>query len=69
MEEEKTKTPEETEQKKSLFRQKKEEWYDRLNVTVKQMDRFIIGCFIVLGLVFILIALEAAGIFTLFPGK
>ena len=69
MEEEKTKAPEETEQKKSLFRQKKEEWYDHLNVTVKQMDRFIIGCFIVLGLVFILIALEAAGIFTLFPGK
>lgn len=59
--------PEQPEKTKSAFRQKKEEWYDRIDLSVKQLDIFIAVCFGCLILVFILIALEAAGIFTLFP--
>ena len=48
---------------KSLWQQTKESWYDKVNLTVKQLD-IIIGCGIAgLILTFICIALDAMGIF------
>lgn len=52
---------------KSDFQVRKENWYDKINVTVKQLD-IVIGVGIgILVIVFILIILEANGIFALFP--
>ena len=49
------------------FQKRKEEWFDRIPLSVKQLDIIIGICFGLLLLVFVLIGLEAAGIFTLFP--
>lgn len=61
--------PDEREKSKPGWQMKKEEMYDRLNVSVKQVDIFIGIMIGVLVLVFILIGLEAAGIFSLFPNR
>ena len=45
---------------------KKEEWYDKVKLTVKQMDVIIWIVSGLLAAVVVLIVLEAAGIFTLF---
>ena len=48
---------------KSLWQQTKESWYDKVKLTVKQLD-IIIACGIAgLILTFICIALDAMGIF------
>ena len=44
---------------------KKESWYDRINVSVKTMDRVIWIVSALLVIVFILFILEATGIFKL----
>ena len=44
---------------------KKESWYDRINVSVKTMDRVIWIVSALLVIVFILIILEATGVFKL----
>ena len=44
---------------------KKEAWYDRINVSVRTMDVIIWVTAALLAIVVVLIALEAAGIFTL----
>jgi hypothetical protein len=60
--EEKT-VPVEEQSAKSLWQQTKESWYDKVNLTVKQLD-IIIACGIGgLVLTFIAIALDAMGIF------
>ena len=47
----------------SLWQQTKESWYDKVTLSVKQLD-FIIGCGIAgLILTFIAIALDAMGVF------
>ena len=45
---------------------KKEEWYDKVKLTVRQMDVIIWIVSGLLAVVVLLIVLEAAGIFTLF---
>ena len=48
---------------KSLWQQTKESWYDKVNLTVKQLD-IIIGCGVAgLILTAIAIALDAMGVF------
>ena len=55
--------PEEEKPLKSMWQITKESWYDKVNLTVKQLD-IIIGCGIAgLILTFICIALDAMGIF------
>ena len=55
--------PQEEPEIKSMWQQTKESWYDKVNLTVKQLD-IIIGCGIAgLILTFICIALDAMGIF------
>lgn len=44
---------------------KKESWYDRINVSVKTMDKVIWIVSALLVIVFILIILEATGVFKL----
>ena len=61
---------EEREKEMSPFSQavknKKEEWYDKVTLTVRQMDVIIWIVYGLLAAVIVLIALEAAGIFKLF---
>ena len=71
MEEQNTLTPEEEtppvriedQEAKTLWQQTKESWYDKVTLSVKQLD-IIIGCCIAgLILTFIAIALDAIGVF------
>ena len=56
-------TPEKEEPPKSMWQQTKESWYDKINLSVKQLD-IIIGCGIAgLILTFICIDLDAMGVF------
>ena len=48
---------------KSLWQQTKESWYDKVNLTVKQLDIIIGCCIAALILTFIAIALDAIGVF------
>ena len=60
---EETAVPIEQQSAKSLWQQTKESWYDKVNLTVKQLD-IIIGCGIAgLILTAIAIALDAMGVF------
>ena len=55
--------PEKEEPPTSMWQQTKESWYDKINLSVKQLD-IIIGCGIAgLILTFICIALDAMGVF------
>ena len=47
------------------LKDKKESWYDRINVSVKTMDKIIWVVSGLLVIVFILIILEATGVFKL----
>ena len=47
----------------SLWQQTKESWYDKVNLTVKQLDIIIGCCIAALILTFIAIAMDAIGIF------
>ena len=47
------------------LKDKKDSWYDRINVSVKTMDRIIWGVSALLAIVVILIILEATGVFKL----
>ena len=56
-------TPAEDVPTKSMWQITKESWYDKINLSVKQLD-IIIGCGIAgLILTFICIALDAMGVF------
>ena len=46
-------------------KEKKEDWFDKVNLSVKQLDAIILAASIALGIVVVLIILEAAGIFAL----
>ena len=67
--EEREKNLEKREKELGFFSQavkdKKESWYDRINVSVKTMDKVIWIVSALLVIVFILIILEATGIFKL----
>ncbi len=49
----------------SAVKEKKEEWYDKVKLSEKQLTVIIRIVYVLLGLVAILIILEAAGIFRL----
>ena len=67
--EEREKNLEKREKELGFFSQaikdKKESWYDRINVSVKTMDKVIWAVSGLLVIVFILIILEATGVFKL----
>ncbi len=66
--EERTDIPETTpeQQTKPPWQMQKESWYDKVPLTVKQLDIIITVCFVLLGLTVVAIALEAMGIWSLF---
>lgn len=59
------KTPDQ-EEAKSQWQLQKENWYDRIPLTQKQLDKIIIVCLVLLALTFVLIYLDAKDIFHLF---
>lgn len=63
---EKDLNPEEKETVKSGWQMQKENWYDRIPLNKKQLDKIIIVCWVLLALTFVLIYLDAADIFHLF---
>lgn len=63
---EKDLNPAEEETVKSGWQIQKENWYDRVPLTKKQLDKIIIVCWVLLALTFVLIFLDAADIFHLF---
>ena len=63
---EKDLNPEEKETVKSGWQMQKENWYDRVPLNKKQLDKIIIVCWVLLALTFVLIYLDAADIFHLF---
>ena len=66
MEEQKNNLPEENKEEKTQWQSTKEGWYDKVPLTVKQLDTIIVVGFIALAVVFGLIALESMDIFHLF---
>ncbi len=54
------------EEVKPAWQAKKEGWYDKVPLTVKQLDIIITVCFILLGIVVVCIALESMGLISLF---
>ena len=56
-------SPEEETPVKPMWQQTKEGWYDKIPLTVKQLDMIIIGGIIGLVLTFLAIALDAMGVF------
>ena len=56
-------SPEEETPVKPMWQQTKESWYDKVPLTVKQLDMIIIGGIIGLVLTFLAIALDAMGVF------
>ena len=46
-------------------KQKKEQWYDHVKLSVKQLNVIIRIVWVLLGIVFLLIVLEATGVFKL----
>lgn len=50
----------------SAWQAKKESWYDKVPLTLKQLDIIIGVCLTLLALCFVLIALDAMGIYNVF---
>lgn len=58
--------PEEEKKPKSQWQQTKESWYDKLPVTLKQMDIIVGVCWALIGLTVVAIVLDALGIWSPF---
>ena len=58
-------SPEE-EKTRSMLQIQKESWYDKLPLNVKQLDIIITVCWILIAVVFLVIALDAMDIFNPF---
>ncbi len=57
---------EEEKPEKSAWQATKEGWYDKLPVTLKQMDIIVTICWIAIGLLIVAIALDALDIWSPF---
>jgi len=66
MAEEEKNPPEKEEAAKSAWQKQKEYWYDKIPLTLKQLDIIIGICWVLLILTFIAIFLDAKGIINLF---
>ena len=63
---EETGVPQEEKQVKTPWQQQKESWYDKIPLTLKQLDWIVGICLTLLALTFVAIALDALGIFSIF---
>ena len=59
-------SPKDGEKAKTPWQVKKEGWYDKIPLTLKQLDIIIGVCLTLLALTFIAICLDAMGIYNLF---
>ena len=71
MTEEEKQTPESgtdqsQEKPKTPWQLQKESWYDKIPLTLKQLDWIVGICLTLLALTFVAIALDALGIFSIF---
>ena len=55
--------PQEEPEVKSMWQQTKESWYDKIPLTLKQLDIIVYTCWALLGLAVIAAALDAMGVF------
>ena len=60
------KLPEEKAEIKSPLQQVKESWYDKVTLSLKQLDLIVAVCWVLIGATVVLIALDALDIFHLF---
>ena len=51
---------------KTLWQQTKEGWYDKVPLTLKQLDLIVVLCWIAIGLTVVAVALDAMDIWHLF---
>lgn len=58
--------PEQEQKAKSPWQLKKESWYDKIPLTLKQLDIIIGVCLTLLALTFVAICLDVMGIWNLF---
>ena len=65
-EEEKNLPEEEQEKAKTPWQATKEGWYDKIPLSLKQLDMIIAVCWILLGLCLLAIILDATGIYSFF---
>ena len=63
---EETGVPQEEKQVKTPWQPQKESWYDKIPLSLKQLDIIIGVCLTLLALTFIAICLDAMDIFNLF---
>ena len=56
----------EKEEQKSVWQQTKESWYDKIPLSLKQLDMIVVACWVALGLTAVAIALDALDIWHLF---
>lgn len=54
------------EKPKNMWQIEKENWYDKIPLTLAQLDKIVVACWILLVLAFIVIALDAMDIFNPF---
>lgn len=66
MAEEEKNLPQEETPAKTPWQLKKESWYDKIPLNVKQLDIIIGACLVLLALTFVAICLDAMGIWSLF---
>ena len=66
MDEEKKELPQQEEKPKTPFQLQKESWYDKVPLTVKQLDIIIYICWALLALFVIGVFLDATGIYDVF---
>jgi hypothetical protein len=66
MDEQRNTAPEEEKENKSQWQQTKENWYDKIPVTLKQMDMIVWICWGLIGLTVVAVALDAMDIWHLF---
>lgn len=66
MDEEKKELPQKEEKAKTPWQLQKESWYDKIPLTVKQLDIIIYICWTLLALFVIGVFLDATGIYDVF---
>ena len=66
MENQREDLPLEEQDSKTLWQKTKESWYDKVPLTLKQLDLIVVLCWIAIGLTVVAIALDAMDIWHLF---
>ena len=63
---EETNAPQNEEKAKNLWQIQKESWYDKIPLSLKQLDTIVVVCWIAIVILIVVIALDAMDIFNPF---